>query len=64
MQGVGAAAVTPLSLTIATSGWDEPKLRAERFQRIGSSNVPALWGLRAAIELAETIGLESPRTGL
>ncbi len=32
--------------TIVTAGWDEPKLRAERFQRIGSSNVPALWGLR------------------
>ncbi len=30
--------------TIATEGWDEPKLRAERFQRIGSSNVPALCG--------------------
>ena len=44
--------------TIASSGWDEPKLRAERFQRIGSSNVPALWGLRASIELAETIGLD------
>jgi selenocysteine lyase/cysteine desulfurase len=44
--------------TIATEGWDEPKLRAERFQRIGSSNVPALWGLRAAIALAEEIGLE------
>jgi len=29
--------------TIASSGWDEAKLRAERFQRIGSSNVPALW---------------------
>jgi len=28
--------------TIATEGWDEPKLRAERFQRIGSSNVPSL----------------------
>ena len=28
--------------TIATEGWDDPKLRAERFQRIGSSNVPAL----------------------
>ena len=25
-------------------GWNEPKLRAERFQRIGSSNVPALCG--------------------
>src|SRR5215470_6897622 len=44
--------------TITTAGWDEPKLRAERFQRIGSSNVPALWGLRAAVELADTIGLD------
>ena len=44
--------------TIATEGWNDPKLRAERFQRIGSSNVPALWGLRAAIGLAETIGLD------
>ena len=38
--------------TIVTAGWDEPKLRAERFQRIGSSNVPALWGMRAALQLA------------
>jgi len=44
--------------TIATEGWDEPKIRAERFQRIGSSNVPALWGLRAAIKLANDIGLD------
>ncbi len=44
--------------TIATEGWDDPKLRAERFQRIGSSNVPALWGLRAAIEFANYIGME------
>lgn len=44
--------------TIATEGWDEPKLRAERFQRIGSSNVPSLWGLRAAIQLANQIGIE------
>ena len=44
--------------TIATAGWDEPKLRAERFQRIGSSNVPALWGLRASIKLANDIGLD------
>jgi len=44
--------------TIATEGWDEPKLRAERFQRIGSSNVPALCGLRAAIKLANEIGLD------
>jgi len=44
--------------TIATEGWDEPQLRAERFQRIGSSNVPALWGLRAAIQLANQIGMD------
>jgi selenocysteine lyase/cysteine desulfurase len=44
--------------TIATEGWDEPKLRAERFQRIGSSNVPALWGLRASLKLANDIGMD------
>jgi selenocysteine lyase/cysteine desulfurase len=44
--------------TIATEGWDDPKIRAEKFQRIGSSNVPALWGLRASIKLANDIGLE------
>lgn len=44
--------------TIATEGWDEPSLRAERFQRIGSSNVPSLLGLRASIKLANDIGLD------
>ena len=44
--------------TVATAGWDEPKLRAERFQRIGSSNVPSLSGLRAAIQMANSIGME------
>jgi isopenicillin-N epimerase len=44
--------------TIATEGWDDKKIRAERFQRIGSSNVPALCGLRAAIELANSIGMD------
>src|SRR5690349_7340163 len=44
--------------TIVTAGWDDPKLRAERFQRIGSSNVPSLCGLRAALELANQIGLD------
>jgi selenocysteine lyase/cysteine desulfurase len=43
--------------TIATEGWDDAKIRAERFQRIGSSNVPVLWGLRASIELANSIGM-------
>jgi isopenicillin-N epimerase len=44
--------------TIATEGWDDPKIRAERFQRIGSSNVPSLWGLRASIKLANDIGID------
>src|SRR5207237_5022481 len=44
--------------TIATEGWDDPKIRAERFQRIGSSNVPALWGLRASIQFADQIGMK------
>ncbi len=44
--------------TIATEGWDEPKIRAERFQRIGSSNVPALCGLQASIEFAHQIGMD------
>ena len=44
--------------TIATEGWNDPKLRAERFQRIGSSNVPSLWGLRAAVQLANQIGMD------
>jgi isopenicillin-N epimerase len=44
--------------TVTTAGWDDPKLKAERFQRIGSSNVPSLWGFRAAIDLAKQIGLE------
>ena len=44
--------------TIATEGWDDVKIRAERFQRIGSSNVPALWGLRASIKLANDIGID------
>jgi selenocysteine lyase/cysteine desulfurase len=44
--------------TIATEGWEDSKIRAERFQRIGSSNVPALEGLKAAIELANRIGMD------
>ncbi len=44
--------------TIVTAGWDEPKLRAERLQRIGSSNVPSLWGMRAAVKLANDIGMD------
>jgi selenocysteine lyase/cysteine desulfurase len=43
--------------TVVTEGWDDPKIRAEKFQRIGSSNVPALAGLKASIEMANSIGL-------
>jgi isopenicillin-N epimerase len=48
--------------TIATEGWDDTKIRAERFQRIGSSNVPALCGLKASIEFANQIGLDRIET--
>lgn len=44
--------------TIATAGWDDLKLKAERFQRIGTSNVPSLYGLRAAIAFADRLGME------
>lgn len=44
--------------TIATEGWERPEIKAERFQRIGSSNLPTLAGLRAAIELANNIGMD------
>lgn len=43
---------------IASTSWDDLKIRAERFQRIGSSNLPALWGMRAAVKLANDIGME------
>lgn len=44
--------------TVTTHGWDQPQLRAERFQHIGTSNVPALAGLKAAMDLANHIGME------
>jgi len=44
--------------TIVSSSWDDPKGGAYRFQQIGTSNVPALWGLRAAIEFANQIGMD------
>ena len=44
--------------TVATEGWNDQKIRAERFQRIGSSNVPALCGLRASIKMANDLGME------
>ena len=44
--------------TIATEGWEHPELKAERFQRIGSSNLPMLAGLNASIDFANSIGME------
>lgn len=44
--------------TIVSSSWDDPKGGAYRFQQIGTSNVPNLWGLRASIDFANRIGME------
>jgi selenocysteine lyase/cysteine desulfurase len=44
--------------TLATEGWNDPKLRAQRFQAFGTANVPCLWGLRAAIQFANQIGID------
>jgi len=44
--------------TIVTHGWDDPKLKGERFMHIGSSNVAMLWGLKAAIDFCNAIGLD------
>ena len=44
--------------TIATEGWERPEIKAERFQRIGSSNIPIIAGLRASMELANNIGMD------
>lgn len=44
--------------TVTTAGWDDKSIRAERFQRIGSSNVPQLMGLRASLQMANDIGMD------
>ncbi|HLW97480.1 MAG TPA: aminotransferase class V-fold PLP-dependent enzyme [Candidatus Acidoferrales bacterium] len=43
--------------TVVTGGWDTLHT-VERFQHFGSANLPALWGLRASVELANRIGME------
>jgi selenocysteine lyase/cysteine desulfurase len=43
--------------TTTTAGWDDPKLRMERFQRFGSSNLPLLVGLKASLDFANQIGM-------
>ena len=44
--------------TVTTAGWDDQQIRAERFQRIGSSNVPSLMGMRASLQMANDIGMD------
>lgn len=44
--------------TVTTHGWDDTKIRAERFQHFGSSNVPILAGMNAAINFCQQIGLD------
>lgn len=44
--------------TIATGGWDDPTRKADRYMQIGSSNIPSMMGLNAAVQLANDIGIE------
>ncbi len=41
-----------------TAGWDDPKLRAARFQQYGSANEPIVAGMVASIQFAQQIGLD------
>ncbi|PZU57978.1 MAG: aminotransferase [Sphingobium sp.] len=44
--------------TLATGGWDDPTRKADRYMQIGSSNIPSMMGLNAAVALASGIGIE------
>lgn len=44
--------------TIATGGYDDPTRMADRYMQIGSSCIPTLMGLNAAIDLANQIGMD------
>ena len=44
--------------TIVTEGWDDASAKAARFMNIGTSNVAMLWGFKAAIKLANDIGMD------
>ena len=44
--------------TIATGGYDDPARMADRYMQIGSSCIPTLMGLNAAIALANQIGMD------
>lgn len=41
-----------------TAGWDDPKMRAARFQQYGSSNIPLIAGLMESIKFADTVGMD------
>lgn len=43
--------------TLATGGWDDPTRKADRYMQIGSSNIPTMMGLNAAVGLAQSIGI-------
>ena len=44
--------------TIATGGYDDPTRMADRYMQIGSSCIPTLMGLNAAISFADSIGMD------
>jgi isopenicillin-N epimerase len=44
--------------TTVSHGWDDKKIRAERFQHFGSSNVPSLAGLKASIDFCKQVGMD------
>ncbi len=44
--------------TIATGGYDDPTRMADRYMQIGSSCIPTLMGLNAAVALAQNIGID------
>jgi selenocysteine lyase/cysteine desulfurase len=41
-----------------TAGWDDPKLRAARFQQYGSANEAIVAGMVASLRFAQEIGLD------
>ncbi|MFC3441300.1 aminotransferase class V-fold PLP-dependent enzyme [Sphingobium rhizovicinum] len=44
--------------TVATGGYDDPTRMADRYMQIGSSCIPTLMGLNAAIDFANAIGMD------
>ena len=44
--------------TIATGGYDDPTRKADRYMQIGSSCIPTLMGLNAAVAFANAIGID------